>query len=142
MVMSTFILMGFNDATLAIHLKQFHLSHTNTGLPFIICAGRLESLLGVDEQAGGEFTTSQIKHCRILGNQRLAADLEASVAQSRHVKPLESVICDQSVRGFHIYGESIRETTLRILSVGNARSLKNYDEILCVVLPEQMHDIT
>lgn len=39
MVMSTFIIVGFNDATLAMHLKQFRLSPTNTGLSFIVCGG-------------------------------------------------------------------------------------------------------
>ncbi|OQR66446.1 MFS-type transporter SLC18B1-like [Tropilaelaps mercedesae] len=39
MVMSTFIIVGFNDASLAIHLRQFSLSPTMTGLAFIICGG-------------------------------------------------------------------------------------------------------
>lgn len=39
MVMSTFIIVGFNDATLALHLRQFALSPTMTGLSFIICGG-------------------------------------------------------------------------------------------------------
>lgn len=37
--MSTFIIVGFNDATLALHLRQFALSPTMTGLSFIICGG-------------------------------------------------------------------------------------------------------
>ncbi|XP_003739314.1 MFS-type transporter SLC18B1 [Galendromus occidentalis] len=39
MVMSTFIIVGFNDATLAINLQQFELSPTYTGLCFVVCGG-------------------------------------------------------------------------------------------------------